>query len=186
MQINKVFDSFPVLETERFILREFVLDDADDVYNYMSDREVLEFYDVEPYTNIDQAKEELKFEIESFKNKRRLRWGIARKEDNKIIGNCGYHSIIKPYFRTEVGYILDKKYWRQGVMTEVLNTVIPYGFENMELNRIEVQLYPENTASVKLTEKLGFEKEGILKEYEFITNKFHDVAVYALLKRNYY
>jgi ribosomal-protein-alanine N-acetyltransferase len=185
MQFNNVFESFPVLKTERFILREFVLDDADAVYKYMSDREVLEFYDVEPYASIDQAKGEVKFEIESFKIKRRLRWGIARKEDNKIIGNCGFHDIVKSYFRAEVGYILDKQYWRQGIMTEVLNTVIPFGFENMGLNRIEAQLYPENIASVKLAEKLGFEKEGILKEYEFIRNKFYDVAVYSLLKRNY-
>ena len=176
---------FPQLRLETLILREIKLSDAEAIYQIFSDRQVLTYHDVEAFKSIEQAKYLIYNLSESFREQEIIRWGIARKEDNKIIGTCGYSGWKKNRLRAEIGYELSQAYWRQGIMTKALGAVIRYGFEKMQLNRIEATVMLPNIASMKLLEKLGFQEEGILRERGFWKGNFHDLKMFSLLKKDY-
>ncbi|WP_081398180.1 GNAT family N-acetyltransferase [Paenibacillus odorifer] len=174
-------EGFPVLETDRFILRRITLDDAKEIYNYFSKDEVTQYYDLDSFTDIQQAINLIERWDERFKGKQSIRWGIARREDNIMMGSCGYHNWAHRNFKAEIGYELSPLYWRQGVMTEVLTAIIAYGFEHMKLHRIEALYDPANIASKKSLLKAGFKYEGLLRESFFEKGRFVDAEICSLL-----
>lgn len=91
----------------------------------------------------------------------------------------------KKHYRAEIGYEISGEYRRQGLMTEVLDAVIRFGFEVMELNRIQAIVVSNNLPSVKLLSKLGFSEEGVLREYEFHREQFADLRLFSLLRREF-
>ena len=92
--------------------------------------------------------------------RRGCRWGIYCKETLQLIGTCGYHCLREEEcFCAEIGYDLAKQYWGQGIMQEVLEVVIQYGFHNMGLKKIEATVGPENHRSIKLLERMNFVRD---------------------------
>lgn len=183
MSINAAFQNFPQLETENLILRETTITDAPAVFQIFADDEVTKYHDVKTATSVEQAQFLIHRRAERFQNQEGIRWGIARKVDNAIIGSCGYS--IRNRFQAEIGYELAKKYWRKGFMTEALSAIIQWGFEQLDLNRIEALVMLENTASIQLLKKLQFVEEGVLREYGFWKGKFHDLKILSLLQKDY-
>jgi ribosomal-protein-alanine N-acetyltransferase len=175
------FDVFPEIETERLILREILSEDAEDIFAIFADEEVTRYYDLDTYTDVEQARELIDFFNDSFELERGIRWGIARKMDNRIIGTCGYVALWQ--HRGEIGYELARPYWGQGFMREALEAILEFGFEELAFNRIEALVMVENEASASLLRKLGFTLEGVLHEHDFFKGRFHDMACFAILKR---
>ncbi len=180
-----MLEKFPQLETESLILREIKVSDTEAIFNFFSDKDVLRYYDAEPFTNIERARRLINNWNDRFLTRKGIRWGITKKNDNIIIGTCGYRFWGKPLFCTEIGYELTKTYWRQGIMSEALKAVIEFAFESTELNRIEATVMLENTPSMALLEKLGFIEEGVLREFGFWKGEFHNLKILSLLKRDY-
>ncbi|MCA1029656.1 GNAT family N-acetyltransferase [Bacillus timonensis] len=176
---------FPTLETERFILRKIEVEDAPEIFDYFSKDEVTKYYDLDTFTEIKQAEQLIHLFSERFENEKGIRWGIARKEDNKMIGSCGYHNWKKQHFKAEVGYEVAPLYWRQGVISEVLKAVLAYGFDEMGLNRIEAFYDPENIASQASLGKAGFIYEGLMRKSSFEKGKFCNAAVCSILKEEF-
>lgn len=176
---------FPTLETERFILRQIKQDDSQEIFQYFSMDEVTKFYDLESFTNIEQAEELICRWNQRFENNQGIRWGITLRSEDCVIGTCGFHGWAKNHCKIEIGYELTPEYWRQGIMTEVIPKIIEFGFNNLGLNRIEAFVEPENMGSRKVLEKVGFTEEGILKEHFYWRNRFVDNVLYALLKKEY-
>ncbi len=177
-----MLSQFPELETQSLILRQVNQSDAKAIFQHFSDTEILKYHDLEALTNIEQAKELIASFYERFHNQQMIRWGIAKKEDNIIIGTCGYNWSQKS-FQAEIGYELSQAYWRKGIMTEALTAAIKFGFDKMGLNRIAAKVMLKNIASMQLLQKLGFVPEGILREYGFWKGEFHDLKMFALLKK---
>ncbi len=177
------FDVFPVIETQRLILREMVQKDAEAVYHIFSDAEVMRYYDMPAFTAIEEAQALIARQCQRFEQKERFRWGIALKSTNSIIGTGGYVDWNKHWHCGELGYDLAHAYWRQGIMSEAILAMIGFGFTSMELNRIEAEVMPQNSASTQLLRKLGFHEEGIRREYGFWGGAFHDLILFSLLKR---
>jgi ribosomal-protein-alanine N-acetyltransferase len=158
--------------------------DASALFKILADDEVAEFYDDDSFNNISQASDQIKAWENGFINRSCIRWGITRKNEGDIIGSCGYYGFHTWNRRASIGYELARIYWRQGIMTEALSAMINFGFGEMELNRIEALVMPENTASIKMLEKLGFRKEGLLEEYEQWGSKgFVDLCMFGLLRK---
>jgi ribosomal-protein-alanine N-acetyltransferase len=185
MNADSVFIEFPQLETESLILREIRPSDAEAIFHIYADDDVTQYLDSETATSLEQAKFIIRRRAELFKNKQRVRWGIARKDNNVIIGSCGYAQWIQNASRAEIGYELAKAYWRKGIMTEALTAIIKFGFQKMKLNRIEAMTMVENKTSAKVLKKLGFLEEGILREYGFWKEQFHDLKLFSLLNKDY-
>lgn len=174
--------NFPVLETNRLILRQLRPEDAIDLFDYFSKDEVTKFYDIDSLTEINQAKGLIEILNERFYNLQGIRWGITLKNNDRVIGTCGFHKWIKKHFKAEVGYELSPKYWHQGYMSEVLAAVMQYGFDEMELNRIEAFIHHENSNSRKLLEKSGFNIEGVLHQYFYKNDNFIDSIIFSRLR----
>lgn len=183
---NEAFEVFPVLETERFILRKIELSDALSMFRYLSRAEVMQYYDLEPFNHKQEVVELIESLLFRYKTERQIRWGITTKEENTVIGTCGFHALEHEHFKAEIGYELHPGYWRKGAMTEVVNKVVEYGFMNMELNRIEAFYHPVNYASHKVLEKNGFHYEGILRKRFYKKGEFIDAALASLLIEDIY
>jgi [ribosomal protein S5]-alanine N-acetyltransferase len=177
------FDAFPEIETDRLLLREIMPSDAPAIFSIFSDEEVTRYYDLYTYTDINQAEELIEFFDESFELERALRWGIERKSDNRLIGTCGYVWLRR--YRGEIGYELARAEWRQGYMQEALDAIIEFGFNELDLNRIEALVMEQNVASAALLQKLGFRQEGFLRQHDFFKNAFHNMRLFALLREEY-
>ncbi|WP_108669778.1 GNAT family N-acetyltransferase [Peribacillus acanthi] len=178
-------NNFPVLNTERFVLRKIVESDAQEIFEYFSDDAVTKYYDLDSFTNIEQAHEVIKRWEKRFEVHQGFRWGIALKENNRLIGSCGFHNWAKEHFKAEIGYEVTPAYWRKGVITEVLQAVLQFGFEEMDLFRIEAYYDPENIASKGSLEKAGFTYEGTLRKAAFEKGRFCDASVCSILKEEY-
>jgi len=184
MLINQAFQTFPQLETKNLLLRRIHPSDAGALFKILADDEVTRFYDDDAFTDISQARDQIEAWETSFKNKGCIRWGITRKEKGTMIGSCGFYGFHTWYQRASIGYELARYCWRQGIMTEALSAMLNFGFDELELNRIEAVVMPENTASIIMLEKLGFRNEGLLEEYEKWGSKgFVDLCMFALLRQ---
>lgn len=175
-----MFDEFPQIITENLILRRMEISDAEAVFQFFADSEVVKYHDVEAFESVEQAKLLINRLNTRFNNNQGIRWGIARKTNNIIIGTCGYNQWNKERARAEIGYELAKQHWRKGIMTEALQAIIKFGFERIELKKIVARVMVENTASMKLLEKLGFVDAGISKKRGFWKGQFHDLRMFML------
>jgi ribosomal-protein-alanine N-acetyltransferase len=176
---------FPPLETQRLLLRNLTEGDTDFILRHFSDPAVTKYLmDQPPLTEIEGAQEIIQF-YQQPEAKKRNRWGIVRKADDKLIGTCGYHNWRQRYCHAEVGYDLSPTCWGQGYITEALGVVIPSGFTRMGLNRIEALVYTGNARSVQLLRNLGFQIEGTLRDYYYLNGMFHDHYLFALLRRDW-
>ncbi|MCM3413711.1 GNAT family N-acetyltransferase [Metabacillus litoralis] len=174
---------FPTLWTDRLILREITKEDAKGIFACFSNENVTRFYGQETLERIEQAESFVDFFSNSYREKRGIRWGIERREAEGIIGTIGFNAWSPKHKRAEIGYEIHPSHWRKGYTAEALSTVISYGFEKLDLNRIGAVVFTENEASNKLLVKAGFQKEGVLKEYMYQGGKAYDTYVYSLLRK---
>ena len=172
---------FPRLETERLLLRKIVPGDAAALYAIFSDDEVTRYYDLGTMTDPADAETMVRRLAARTKHGQAIRWGIVRKQDRAFVGTCGFH-FQAAGFKAEIGYDLGREHWHQGYMSEALQAMLAYGFEKLELNRIEALVMPGNEASAVLLRKLGFSEEGVLREYAFFKGRYHDLRFFSLLR----
>ncbi|MDQ6757995.1 MAG: GNAT family N-acetyltransferase [Bacteroidota bacterium] len=171
---------FPILETDRLVLRQISIDDAEDILRLRSNDEAIKYIHKPKLTSIDDAIELIKI----MNSPDRIQWGIALKNENKIIGTIGYHRIIKEHYRAEIGYMLHPQYWNNGLMNESIKKIIDFGFDEMKLHSIEAIINPENNISRKILQKFNFINEAYFKENFFFEGKFFDSEVYSLVKND--
>ncbi|MCR8656232.1 GNAT family N-acetyltransferase [Paenibacillus endoradicis] len=176
---------FPILETDRLVLRQLNQEDSQVLFEYFSLGEVIKYYDLDSFNEIKQAEQLIHNWNQRYENNQGIRWGITLKSENRLIGTCGFHNWMKEHYKAEIGYELNPKYWCNGIMTEAINEILEYGFEELELNRIEAFIDPENISSRKLLEKTGLKEEGLLKEVFYEKSQFVDAIIFAILKKNY-
>jgi ribosomal-protein-alanine N-acetyltransferase len=181
---------FPQLETQRLILREFQLSDVPAVYEMYTHPDLIRHLPGGPMKSFQEAEKKVQSRINLFRTIRMgFRWAITLKQDpNTIIGSCGFYYPISDFHSIETGYELHPDHWRQGIMTEALIAIFSFGFNggfSYPLNRIIAITHPTNTASKNLLTKLGFKREGILREYAYWDEQYHDHLLYSLLKREW-
>jgi len=177
---------FPQLETDRLVLRELTLDDAEFYFRHFNIIEIVNGCCFPGPKNLDASREELElYCIRPFKENSGIRWGIVMKGNHKLIGTCGFTHWWKIERRGEIGYDLNPVFWRQGIMTEALRTVLKYGFESMDLGKIQAIIDSENARSQKLVLRLGFKKERVLPQNSVFEGQPRDEVRYLLIKEEY-
>ncbi|MEH7177576.1 GNAT family N-acetyltransferase [Neobacillus vireti] len=173
---------FPIIETERLILREVTVADAKNMLTYLSDDTVMKHMGLVPFQTDDEVLDEISWYQSIYREGTGIRWGITLKDSNEVIGSCGFLNMLSKHHRADVGYELSKEYWGKGIANEALAAVVKYGFQHYQLERIQALIEPDNFPSQKLVERLGFRKEGLLRHYEFTCGKFDDLIMYSFLK----
>lgn len=180
------FTKFPVLETERLILREHVLSDAENIYKMRTNETVMKYIDRERPKDLADVKTFITTFNEGFENGDNLAWVIALKENPEyMIGSIGYWRTDYANHRAEIGYMLHPDYWRKGIISEALKRTIDFGFEDMNLHTIKANINVENDASRQMLVKHGFVKEAHFKQDYYFRGQFLDSEIYGLLNPNH-
>jgi [ribosomal protein S5]-alanine N-acetyltransferase len=175
------FDPFPTLRTARLVLRRISHADVDVIFRLQSDPEVVKYFGRAPFGSRDEAEKRVRDELASIERGEAIRWGLER--GGALVGTAGFWRWNQPHHLAEIGYDLVPEAWGQGFMPEALRPILRYGFETMRLHRVEANLDPANVASVRVLEKLGFVREGVLRENWFYDGKYTDTWSYGLLAR---
>ena len=179
------FTPFPLLKTERLLLREITDNDADAIFALRSDPVVMQYIDRPLATSLAEALAFIKTLADALASNNGITWGISLKEvPGELIGFCGYWRFVKEHYRAELGYSLLSTYWRKGIMKEALNKIIPFAYDGLKLHSIEAKINPGNIASANILESVGFVREAYFKEDFFYGGKFRDTVVYSRLKNN--
>lgn len=179
------FSTFPTLTTTRLNLRELQPEDAPDVFVFRSDPEVQKYNDV-PMQDISEAETFISELLHGYKNRQLIIWAITFPAEDVVIGLCGFNYWNLYHSRAEIGYDLALAWWGQGIGTEAVGEMVRFGFEEMYLNRIEAGTIADNHGSVRLLEKLGFQREGTRRKHSWEEDgTYHDSAIYGLLREEW-
>ena len=170
-----------VVETKRLILRQFTLEDAADNYRIYTDPENMRFMGRQP-DSVEFEREHLQKHIANYyENYGFGLWAVVLKENNELIGRCGFlYQQIEATQEFEITYLIDKHFWGKGLATEAAREVVRLGFEKYEFPRIVAVINPENVGSVRVAEKLGmaYERDVNFKD-------FGKVAMYVLKEKDF-
>jgi len=177
---------FPVLRTERLVLREVTSKDAPWYLKHFNTWEIVDGQECPGPKDIKTARKELKlYFTDNFTGGTGMRWGLTLRGSDDLIGSVGFYKWVKKTHQVETGYDLDPDYWGQGLMTEAMTAIVQYAFDVMKVNRIEALVSPRNKGSQRLVRRLGFRREGVLREHDYYDGEFTDDFLFALLKRDW-
>lgn len=185
MEIEEIFSNLPTLTTERLILRKITIEDIDDMYAYASNDEVSKYLTWETHRNITDTKDYIKLILNNYKNNKIAPWGIEHKETKKMIGSIDFVNWFPNDKVAEIGYVLSQDYWGKGLMTEAARELIAFGFEKMDLIRIQARCFTKNFGSERIMQKTGMTLEGIMRKAMFTKGAHQDIKLYSILKEEF-
>ena len=174
--------SLPTINASRVSLRWISEEDVDALYRIFSHAEVMRYWSTPPLADRNAAVKLLHEIHDDFRGETFLKWGIARRTDDALIGTATLFNLNLDSHRAEIGYCLDRAEWRKGYMNEALQALLAYAFDELALHRIEADVDPRNTASIKTVERLGFQREGYLRERWQVNGEIQDTVFYGLLR----
>lgn len=174
-----------ILNTERLQLRKLTPEVYDYIYKTLSEEEQLHFLGISTLEELKKEQEKHKNGLATY-NKSFAYFQVFDKETHKLIGWCGYHTWYTDHDRAEIGYgLINDSYKNKGLMTEALLPIINYGFQTMNLFRIEAFIGLDNIPSHKLLTKFGFIQEGLLRNHYLKDGVYEDSAIFSILKPDY-
>ncbi|MFH6967422.1 GNAT family N-acetyltransferase [Flavobacterium sp. FlaQc-28] len=177
------FHPFPIIKTERLVLRRLTNDDVNEVFEIRSNPETMK-YIPRPLAKSNEDALELIAQIEDkIVTNTGINWAITLNNDPKLLGIIGFYRTQHENYRSEIGYILHPEFHGRGIVSEAVNRLVQFGFEDLKLHSIEAVIDPENTASERVLQKCGFVKEAHLKEADFYEGVFLDRVIYSILNK---
>lgn len=182
---QRIYSEVPVIETERLVLRKLERGDAADLFEYASDPAVPRFMPWEAHNTIEETNEFITFILEAYEKQQKLTWAIELKTTGKMIGTIDFIKWLPKHGRAEIAYALSRKYWGKAYMPEAAKALVAFGFNNMELNKVEASILLENSQSRSVLEKIGMSFEGVARQHFKLKDEFVDLAMYSLLKSEY-
>lgn len=179
------FQPFPVLETGRLLLRAISDMDMEQIYLLRSDPDSMKYLGKDLMQNKEEALELIRKLQVAHQTNEGITWAIVLKDNpSRLIGTGGFWKITKEHYRAEIGYMLLPAYFNKGYMSEALQKMISFAFDEMNLHSIEANINPNNLASEALLVKTGFVKEAYFKENFYYNGNFEDSAIYSLVKKS--
>jgi ribosomal-protein-alanine N-acetyltransferase len=183
--LNTNFQPFPVIRTQRLLMREIGMHDVEASFRHRSDPELYKHLLRSPATHVSEAEDFIRRVMAAQQNGDGIHWGLELLENpGYMIGNIGIWQILKSDFRGVLGYMLEKEHHGKGYMSEALEEVIRYGFDKIGLHTIKADVTYGNFPSMKLLERHGFIQEAHFKDDCFKDGKFLDTVVYGMVNRN--
>ena len=172
------------LETERLILRRFVIEDAEAMYrNWASDHEVTKYLTWPPHDSADASKAVLKDWVARYSGESFYQWAIVPKENgDQPIGSIGAVGLNEDTSAVHIGYCIGRRWWHKGITSEALKAVMDFFFDEVDVNRVEARHDPRNPHSGMVMQKCGMKFEGTMKSSDRNNQGICDVCRYASLK----
>jgi RimJ/RimL family protein N-acetyltransferase len=172
----------PRLPAGRLILRPLQTGDAEALFTIFSDAETMRYWSSAPWTAIGQATALITSAQLGHEDGSSLRLGLEIAASGQLIGTCTLYNLSSSNRRCEVGYILGRAHWGHGYMAEAMSALLAHAFGALDLNRVEADVDPRNEASARLLERLGFKKEGFMRERWIVNGEICDTDYYGLLR----
>lgn len=181
--------TFPEIETDRLILADLQPNDDAAIFELFSNKSVIEYYDLEAFTTIGQARDLISMFRSRHDASAGIRWAIRLKSTGNIIGTCGFNSWSSKMRNAVIGYDLMPAFWHNGYASESVRAIIQAAFAGKlycgPINRIQADTVPGNHASEALLRRLGFKEEGIRRESGYWKDAFHDLKCFGLLRSEF-
>jgi ribosomal-protein-alanine N-acetyltransferase len=183
LDLTPHFVTFPVLQTERFILRAVSADDTQAMFDLMRIPEVNTYLGRPAMTTMEQAEKRVSMFTSRFDRGEGFAWAITRREEGLFIGTVVLYSLDTTHHRAVVGYTLHPDFWGQGAATEAMVAVIDFAFKTLGLHSLKADADPDNAASRRVAEKLGFVQEGHFREDYYFEHegRWGDTVQFGLL-----
>lgn len=175
----------PLLTTERLILRPFTIADAADVQQLAGDPAIAAMTLNIPHPYPDGAAEQwIATHAETWESGLGITLAIAERDSGQLMGAISIMNIRRDHQRGEIGYWVGKPYWNQGYASEATRALIRFGFQELELNRIQATHLPHNLASGRVMEKAGMQFEGQLRQYVKKGDQYQDLCMRSILRQD--
>lgn len=177
--------ALPTIDAGPVVLRALTPDDVPGLFAIFGDREVCRYWSSPALADMDAAAA-LHAEIDRYFAERTLfQWGIAERDGDTVVGTCTLASLSGQHRRASLGYALARNVWGRGYAAAALPALLEFGFSELGLHRIEADADPRNTRSIRSLERLGFTREGYLREHYFHDGEIQDAVLYGLLRREW-
>lgn len=178
-------DSPPVLDSEQLRLRPLREPDVDDLFGVFGDPDVMRFWSTPVFRERAQAEKLIAQVRQSFATRSCIQWGIARREDDVVLGTCTLFRIEPMHRRAEIGFALRRADWGRGLAGEAVATALEFAFGPLDLIRIEADVDPRNDRSIRLLERQGFQREGYLRNRYIVSGEIQDTLFLGLLREEW-
>ncbi|HEU4872022.1 MAG TPA: GNAT family N-acetyltransferase [Pyrinomonadaceae bacterium] len=177
--------TLPIITTPRVVLRWISEEDIDSLYEIFSSRQVMRYWSSAPLPDREAAADLQREIAEGNESETMLKWGLALRDSDTVIGTTTLFNLSLDNGRAELGYAMAHAHWGRGYMNEALTALVSHAFEVMELRRLEADVDPRNAASIRTLERLGFQREGFLRERWHVNGEIQDAFFYGLLRREW-
>lgn len=182
--MEDIFAALPEVETNRLVLIKAALDRAAELFAFSGSPEATRYMTWPTNTSLEQTENAIRYVMGRYERHEVAPWLILHKTTNRVIGMTGFNWWIPHHGRAEISYALAPAWWGQGLATEAVEAVARFGFEEMGCHRLEALIHPENLASQRVAEKVGFQEEGLLREVLPLKGVPTDHLIYGLLRRD--
>ncbi len=181
----KIFKKIPTLETDRLVLRRLKVSDYADMYEYSKSSVVTKYLLWREHPDIRYTRDYLGFIQSQYRSGNFYDWAIVEKNSKKMIGTCGFARLDFENNSAEIGYVINPEFWRHGYATEAVKKVMEFGFDTLNLHRIEARYIVGNEVSRRVMEKSGMVFEGIHKSSLYVKNEYVSVGYCAITSDDY-
>jgi ribosomal-protein-alanine N-acetyltransferase len=172
---------FPTLQTERLLLQQIEQDDIQNIYNGLSNPDVIRYYGIS-FDTLKATEEQMIWFKNLEETKTGIWWKISSRYNKIFYGAGGFNGLSNEHKKAEIGFWLLPEFWGNGYMQEAFSLICSYGFDHLKLNRIEGFVDSENQNCKRAIEKMNFKLEGTMRECEFKNGKYLNVDIYSKLK----
>ena len=170
------------LSTDRLTLRHVEETDRAAYFAIFSDAQVMRYYSSAPWTDMQQASDAIASVLQDYRNGSSLRFAIEQLDGGAMIGTIALHHFFPQNRRCEIGYAVGSAHWGRGYIGEAMQAAVDYAFRELDMNRIEADIDPRNSASAKALLRAGFRKEGYMPERWIVNGEICDTEFYGLLR----
>lgn len=172
----------PPLETSRLVLRHLLPSDAPDVFAVFSDPRVMRYWDALPMPAVEDAVRYIEEIDDHLRHRTLFQWGAEERATGRVIGTCTLLHVSMPHQRAEIGFALGSAHWGKGLAYEMVTAFLAFAFDDLRLHRLEADVDPRNERSLRLLERLGFRREGFLRERYHTGGERQDTVMLGLLR----
>ncbi|MDF2942729.1 MAG: RimL [Herbinix sp.] len=172
--------NFPIYENERYLMREMTTEDANDIFEYYSDRLLMKYTATPPHIRIADTVTMIRTLTSSYQNDKGIAWAIADKIAEKVIGNIGLYYVGTNKNKAAVGYNISTPYQNQGIATWALGNCLQFGLEYLHLKCIEAKCKSVNYASERVMQKCGMKLHEVNRSPFLVDGTYYDIKTYSL------
>lgn len=176
-----MISTFPVLQTQRLLLRQITENDIEHIFHGLSHPDVIKYYGVS-FHSLEATQEQMDWYSALESKATGTWWAICSADGVHFYGAAGFNNLSREHRKAEIGFWLLPENWGKGIMVEALSPILRFGFEQWSLNRIEAFVETENAQCKSLMHQMNFQHEGTLTNCEVKNGEYISLDMFGLMR----